>query len=132
MPTIEDVKVWAEAYRTAWVNADSTAAADLFTDDASYRSNIYEQPHVGRSGIEDYWTSVTSSQSDVAVRMGSPFVDEPNATVEFWTTMAVDGSPVTLAGCLLLRFGEDGRCADLREYWNFTAGTHQPPAGWGG
>jgi hypothetical protein len=51
--------------------------------------------------------------------------------VEFWTTMSAEGNPVTLAGCLLLEFGDDGLCTDLREYWNFAEGTHTPPEGWG-
>jgi hypothetical protein len=131
MPTLDRVKGWAEAYRIAWENADSEAVASLFTEDASYRSNIYEEPHVGRSGVVDYWIGVTSVQSDVTVRIGEPIIDGERADVEFWTTMSVENAPVTLAGCLLLRFAEDGLCADLREYWNLIEGTHQPPPGWG-
>jgi hypothetical protein len=130
MPTREDVTTWAEAYRTAWEGADSVAAASLFTGEAVYRSNVYEGPHEGHAGIQAYWTEVSSSQSDVTVRMGYPVVDGDRADVEFWTTMTIEGAPVTLAGCLLLRF--DGElCADLREYWNFVDGTHEPPPGWG-
>ena len=131
MPTREAVKKWSEAYRIAWEEADSEAAAQLFTEDSSYRNDIYEEPNRGRPGVAEYWTGVTSVQSDVSVRMGTPFVDGDRAAVEFWTTMDIEGNPVTLAGCLLLRFDEDGLCADLREYWNFTDGTHQPPTGWG-
>jgi predicted SnoaL-like aldol condensation-catalyzing enzyme len=131
MPTVDQIRAWGEAYRVAWETVDSAAAAALFTDDASYRSNIYEEPHRGRTGIADYWTEVTSTQSSVTVRMGEPIVDGERVGVEFWTTMTVDSAPVTLAGCLLLRFDEDGLCADLREYWNFTDGTQQAPAGWG-
>lgn len=131
MPTKEQVREWAEAYRVAWETADSEAAAALFTENAAYRSLIYEEPHRGRSGVADYWRGVTSTQSDVTVRMGEPFVDGSKATVEFWTTMEVGGSPVTLAGCLLLDFDESGSCTGLREYWNFTDGTHRPPDDWG-
>lgn len=130
MPTKEDIVKWSESYRVAWEEMDSEAASSLFTEDASYRSNIYEEPHQSRAGVAEYWTDVTSVQSDVTVRMGTPFVDGERAAVEFWTTMHVEGNPVTLAGCLLLRFA-DGLCSDLREYWNFTDGSHQPPDGWG-
>jgi hypothetical protein len=131
MPTVDQVREWAEAYRIAWEKADSEAAGALFTDDASYRSNIYEEPHRERAGVVEYWTGVTAIQSDVTVRMGEPIVDGDRADVEFWTTMSVEGAPVTLAGCLLLRFGDDGLCADLREYWQLIEGTLQPPDGWG-
>lgn len=131
MPTLDQVKDWAEAYRIAWETADSEAAAALFTEDASYRSNIYEEPHRERSGVAEYWTGVTSEPSDVTVRMGEPIIDGERVDVEFWTTMSVENEPITLAGCLLLRFTEDGLCADLREYWNIVDRTHQPPPGWG-
>lgn len=131
MPTQDEVREWAEAYRVAWENADSEMVASLFAENASYRSNIYEEPHEGRAGVVDYWTGVTSAQSDVTVRMGEPVIDDGRADVEFWTTMSIDNAPVTLAGCLLLRFNDNGLCANLREYWNFTEGTHLPPVDWG-
>ena len=131
MPTRAQVEDWAERYRKAWVERDPEAAAALFTDAAGYRSNIYEEPHRGRPGVVAYWADVTASQGDLEVRMGQPLVEGSRADVEFWTTMSVDGSPMTLAGCLLLDFDDDGRCRDLREYWNIAEGTLQPPMGWG-
>jgi ketosteroid isomerase-like protein len=122
---------WAEDYRRAWEERDSAAAASLFTEDATYRSDIYEAPHEGRDGVDGYWSGVTATQGDVVVRMGSPLVVGDRADVEFWTTMTVAGEPVTLAGCLILDFDASGRCRALREYWNFTAGTNEPPPGWG-
>ncbi len=39
---------------------------------------------------------------------------------------------VTLPGCLLLRFSEDGLCEELREYWNLETGDRiLPQTGWG-
>ena len=131
MPTRDRVETWAEAYRVDWETADADAAAALFSEDSSYRSEIFEDPHRGRSGVAEYWTGVTSSQSDASVTMGEPFVDGDRVAVEFWTRMKVDGAPVTLAGCMLLRFADDGLCSDLREYWQFTDGDHEPPGGWG-
>lgn len=122
---------WIEAYRLAWESRDADAAAALFTPDATYRSNIYEPAHEGQEGVAEYWTSVTASQRDVRVRMGRPFADGTRVAVEFWTVMDVSGDETTLAGCLLLDFDEDGLCSRLREYWNFTPGTHEPPFGWG-
>lgn len=131
MPTREQVAGWADSYRKAWEDADSEAVAALFSEDSTYRERIYEEPYRGRSGVIEYWNGVTSVQSDVTVRMGEPFVDGSRATVEFWTTMVVEGDPVTLAGCLLLDFTDDGLCSALREYWSLIEGIHQPPEGWG-
>lgn len=125
------VDEWVEGYRQAWVTMDDSAAAALFTPDGTYRSNIYEEPHVGREGVAAYWRGVTAVQSDVAVTMGRPFVDGNRVTVEFWTNMKVSGDDVTIGGCLLLDFAEDGLCRRLREYFTFAPGTAAPPDGWG-
>jgi hypothetical protein len=63
--------------------------------------------------------------------MGCPFTDGDRVAAEFWTTMLVDGTETTLPGCLLLRFGEDGLCRSLREYWHFEPGLLEPPPEWG-
>lgn len=131
MATHEDVKNWAEAYRVAWEQADSEAVADLFTDDATYRDKIFEEPNQGRQGVIDYWTRVTGPQSNATVLMGEPLISGNRADIEFWTTMAFDGAPTTLAGCLLLDFDDNGKCTALREYWHLGEGTQQPPPGWG-
>jgi hypothetical protein len=125
------VAEWAEAYGRAWVDRDADAAAALFTDDAEYRAHTFQEPYRGRDGVRSYWSEVTSTQANVAVRMGEPFGDGDRAAVEFWTTMENGGAEVTLAGCLLLRFAPDGLCSALREYWFFESGTHQPHPGWG-
>lgn len=131
MPTQQEVRDWAEAYRIAWEQADSEAAADLFTEDATYRDNIYEDAHQGRQGVIDYWSGVTSGQSNVKVVMGEPVVTDRRANVEFWTTLEAGGAPITLAGCLLLDFDDSGKCTALREYWQVGEGTLEPPEGWG-
>ena len=74
-----DVETWAESYARAWVELDAEAAADLFTEGATYRSFIFDEPHVGRDGVRSYWSEVTSTQSEVHVTMGRPIVDGPRA-----------------------------------------------------
>jgi nuclear transport factor 2 (NTF2) superfamily protein len=122
---------WIDGYRLAWENRDPAAAAALFTPDATYRSNIFEEPHLGREGVHSYWEAVTASQSEVRVRMGRPFVDGSRVAVEFWTNMTVDGGEVTLPGCLLLDFDDTWTCTRLREYWFYEQGRSEPPHEWG-
>ena len=129
MPTT--LQEWVEGYRLAWENRDADAAARLFTSDGTYRSNIYDDAHEGQAGVTAYWSSVTATQGNVHVRMGRPFADGSRVAVEFWTLMDVDGEATTLAGCLLLDFADDWLCQRLREYWNFTPGTCEPPSEWG-
>ena len=124
---------WISAYGRAWEQRDAAAAAALFSDDAVYRDHPLGPPHLGSAGVHDYWAGVTATQADVTVRFGTPVVssDGRRAAVEFWVTMANAGADVTLTGILMLRFGADGRCEELREAWHFEAGRNDPPAGWG-
>ncbi len=126
-----NLQQWSEDYRLAWVNRDPDAAAALFAPDATYRSNIFEDPHVGQEGVRAYWSSVTSDQSEVEVLMGRPFSNGERVAVEFWATMNTGEGEITLPGCLLLDFDDDWRCRALREYWHVGEGRSEPPAGWG-
>ncbi len=126
-----DVGAWLEAYRRAWEAKDAEAAAALFEEGATYRANIFEEPFVGRDGVRGYWRGATSTQEDVRVAIGAPFVDGDRVAAEFWATMRNDGAEITLPGCLLLRFGDGGLCRSLREYWHVGAGRTEPPPEWG-
>jgi limonene-1,2-epoxide hydrolase len=127
-----DVEDWSERYRRAWEEADDDAVVALFTEDATYRSNPFEEPHRGHEGIRTYWRNVTRSQSNVSVEIGRTMTDGRRAVVEWWTQMDNDELPVTLPGALILDFAEDGRCSALREYWNLEVGRRlPPPEGWG-
>jgi ketosteroid isomerase-like protein len=123
---------WIEGYARAWREGDPEAVVALLTEDASYRSSPFgEVPNLGHDGIRAYWTRATDSQEDVEVEMGEPLVDGNVVAVEWWTRMRSEGQEVTLVGCLLLRMAPDGRCEDLREYWNYEAGRLPPHPGWG-
>jgi uncharacterized protein (TIGR02246 family) len=130
---------WIDAYGAAWRAKDSAAAADLFTEDGIYRSSPTDPPHVGRSAIIAYWDRATAPQRDLDLRFGTAVVARDRVAVEWWATMRdPEWRPeascdwVTLPGCLLLRFTRDGRCRELREYYNPLFGVvAAAPEGWG-
>lgn len=123
---------WIEAYGRAWENGDPEEVVGLFTEDASYRSSPFREPNLGHEGIRAYWSRAAGSQEGVQVRMGEPVVDGNLVAVEWWTTMNdPDEGEITLPGCLLLQFAADGRCFDLREYWNVQQGWLPPHEDWG-
>ena len=127
----QSVAGWAESYARAWEERDPDAAAGLFAPDAAYRSLIFKEAHTGSAAIRAYWQRVTSTQSDVRVRMGTPLVDGERAAIEWWTVMSdEDEGRVTLPGCLLLEFDGE-RCARLNEYWHSKQGAAEPYEGWG-
>jgi ketosteroid isomerase-like protein len=123
---------WAQRYARAWEGADADEAAALFTEDATYRANPFEEPYRGRDGIRRYWREVTATQAGVTVEIGRTLSEGSRALVEWWTRMDSDGTPVTLPGALLLDLDENGLCTALREYWNLEVGRRLgPPDGWG-
>jgi uncharacterized protein (TIGR02246 family) len=135
-----DVARWIDRYARAWRERDADGVAELFTADATYRSHPLRDPHVGRDAIRAYWDRATKTQSDLDLRFGTPIVQGDRVSVEWWATMVDDdwdpaeatGPGVTLPGCLVLRFTPEGRCAELREYYNLALGERRgAPDGWG-
>ncbi|WP_428101688.1 nuclear transport factor 2 family protein [Candidatus Rariloculus sp.] len=122
---------WLDAYRKAWVERDADAAAELFTQDATYAEQPYQDAFVGRRGIHEYWARVTAAQANVEIRYGTPITVGDRTAVEWWTTLTNDVVPITLAGAFILTFDASGLCRTLREYWSFAEGTKQPKSGWG-
>ena len=122
---------WIRSYGEAWEAADEDLIVSLFTEDATYRSGPFRDPYRGHAEIRAYWRRGAGGQREVRVWMGAPVVDHDRVAVEWWTTMIDDVKAVTLPGCLLLRFEPDGRCCELREYWNVQAGHRDPFPGWG-
>jgi uncharacterized protein (TIGR02246 family) len=127
-----NVQEWAERYARAWEDADDKAVGELFTEDATYRSDPFHEPYRGREAIRGYWRDVTATQANVEVVVGRTMMAGDRALVEWWTQMDSDGAPVTLPGALLLELDETGLCRALREYWNLEVGSRVPPPdGWG-
>jgi len=122
---------WIAAYGRAWLEPDPEGVVALFTDDAVYRSSPFREPHFGSAGIRDYWTRATSTQEELDLHFGEPVGEGSKVVVEWWAIMRDEGAWITLPGCLLLRFAEDGRCEELREYWHVEDGRHEPHPGWG-
>jgi hypothetical protein len=120
---------WIEGYRRTWEERDAERAAELFsvdarTDRTSSRSRISRGPASRPTGSPS-----PPPRAICGSRMGRPFVEGSRVAVEFWTTMRVDGDPVTLPGCLMLDFDDEWACRRLREYRHFMPGRLEPPDG---
>ena len=121
---------WLDRLSTAWRHRDPKAAANLFTSQAIYRYHPFQPSLRGRPEITEYWAAATEHQSEIEVTFGDPVVDGDRVAVEWWSVMSDGGRPATETGGLFLRF-EDGRCSELREYWNLSQEAVAVPEGWG-
>ncbi|MFJ5921029.1 nuclear transport factor 2 family protein [Kitasatospora sp. NPDC092948] len=127
------VHQWIDLIGERWKARDPQAIAELFTEDASYHQGPYGTAHVGRPAIAEHWTTTLSRQTDPIVWFGTPIASGDRASVEWWCILhdPATGAPRTAAGCLALRFAEDGRCASLHEYWHSDPDAGREPAeGW--
>src|SRR5918992_3361997 len=125
--TRADVQRWIDAYERTWVSKDAAAAAALFAHEGVYRSHPFRDAHVGRNAIRAYWEGATATQSNLNLRFGRPIVDESHVAVEWWAEGEGSEGDFTLPGCLILRFGPEGLCVELREYWHVESKRVPPP-----
>ena len=105
---------WLARYRRAWIERNADDASLLFTEDAVYREQPFQDPFRGRAAIRDYWHRVTASQTRVELRYGRALVDGRRLAVEWWANLETTGGPVTLAGEFFLLFADTGECRELR------------------
>jgi nuclear transport factor 2 (NTF2) superfamily protein len=113
------VAEWLAAYGQAWKARDADAAAALFTENATYQENAFEEPFDGRTGIHDYWSRVTADQRDVSFA-SNVITTFDGSAIAHWSarfTSASSGATINLDGVFLLEFDESGLCSTLREWW---------------
>ncbi len=111
---------WLSAYGDAWVSRDPEKAAELFSEDTSYQVNPYEQPHVGRTGVYDYWAEVTATQSNIKFDYQTISVTGKTGIAHWSAEFDIPsaGIRIKLDGIFVLEFDQSGKCERLREWWH--------------
>jgi len=117
---------WAEIWAAAWPRKDAESIAALYSKDAAYRALAFREP----DSASAYLRRTFAEESDVTSRFGEPVVSGRRAAVEWWGSWTEDGQTVTLAGATMLRFDEEGKVVDHRDYWNESPGRIAPYPGW--
>jgi len=118
--TAPALEAWLARYKQAWEQRDPAQAAALFSADAPYHEMPFDLPKAGRTGIRDYWATVTADQRNVDFK--SQIVAVTGQTgIARWSaslTSAASGTRVELDGVFILRFDDSGLCSELREWWH--------------
>jgi ketosteroid isomerase-like protein len=111
---------WLARYEEAWVERDPARAAALFTENAVYHEMPFDAPKAGRSGIRDYWATVTADQRDVDFTSNVVAVSGRTAVARWAAKLksASSGVRVELDGIFVLTFDDSGLCSELREWWH--------------
>ncbi len=114
------LEAWLARYEEAWVLRDPARAAALFTENAAYHEMPFDAPKAGRSGIRDYWETVTADQRDVDFTSSVVAVSGPVGVARWSAKLqsASSGVHVELDGVFVLTFDDGGLCSELREWWH--------------
>ncbi|HYJ42378.1 MAG TPA: nuclear transport factor 2 family protein [Steroidobacteraceae bacterium] len=115
---------WLARYGAAWEARDAKLAGPLFTTDALYQEMPFDAPKKGRTGIEEYWRTVTADQRDVQFESKVVAVNG-NTGVAHWSakfTLKSTGATIELDGVFVLEFDAKGQCTSLREWWHVRTG----------
>jgi len=124
---------WVASLQAAWRSRDVDAVAALFTADALYHPGPFVPPRRGTAAIRTHWLATLYRQADPRIWFGEPVQAGDRAAAEWWCVLHDPDTrtPRTVAGCIVLRFAPDGRCAQFHEYWHSVQDTAlDPPAGW--
>jgi hypothetical protein len=111
---------WLVGYERAWEQRDAGLAVALFTENARYHEMPFDVPKQGRTGIREYWTTVTADQRNVDFKSEIVAVNGRTAVAR-WSaslTSAASGMRVELDGVFVLTFDAGGLCSELREWWH--------------
>ena len=111
------VESWMDRYRAAWISNEADAVAALFTKDARYSVSPFADPWVGREEIVRRWTA--GVQQDVEMTSEVLAIEGDLALVHWhvFTRNVADPVRVEYDGVLAVRFAQDGRCEDHREWY---------------
>ena len=111
---------WLQAYGRAWESKDPAAAAELFSDDATYRETPFDEPARGRESIAEYWARVTARQEAIRFCHEVLMVAGDMGIARWWASFRRirSGTPVELDGVFVIRMDADGRCEEFREWWH--------------
>ena len=121
---------WAAVWERAWSAKDVEAIVALYAEDALYRALVFREPDRGVEGVRGYLRRNFDVEDQIECRFGRPIADGDRAAVEWWASWVEAGKQLTLAGVTVLRFDDEGRVVDHRDYWNEVDRREPPFPGW--
>jgi ketosteroid isomerase-like protein len=116
--TRDDVQRWLDGYVDAWRTYDPASIAALFADDATYAYQPYREPLRGPDAIVASWLESPDAAGSWEAQYEPYAVDGDRAVAVGESRYLENGKLAALYyNVWLLRFDDDGRCADFVEYW---------------
>ncbi|GAA4562292.1 nuclear transport factor 2 family protein [Planotetraspora kaengkrachanensis] len=118
----EAARRFVRTWERGWASHDVELILSLYAEDCRHRSMPFRPVHRGRQELADYIRWSFEDERVESVRFGDPLVDGDTAVAEFVVLSSEDGGPVTLAGCVIVRFDPAGFAVESRDYWHVAQG----------
>jgi hypothetical protein len=125
--TRDAARRWADAWARCWPAQDVDGIASLQSEHGDHWASMFRQ-YRGRVGLRAYLQECFDEETRPAeVRFGEPWVDGDLAAVEYWAVTYPNDEALTVSGCTLLRFDDEGLVAEARDYSHVKQGRFPPP-----
>ena len=123
----EAFKSWLDAYKRAWEAGDPKAAADIFTEDATYQEIPFDEPMRGRTAITDYWSGNVTEQDNVQFGYEVLATTVEIGIARWWASFLDHSSKahVKLDGIFVVHLDFENRCTEFQEWWHATGEQNQ-------
>jgi ketosteroid isomerase-like protein len=115
----EAVAAWLDGYSHAWATYDPAEIGALFSEDAVYFDNPFDEPVRGREAIVAWWLEDPDEEGTYEGRYRPVLVAGDQAVANGYSRyLDGDGGVVKeFDNLFLLRFDADGRCVEYREWY---------------
>jgi len=120
--TRDDIQDWLDRYIAAWRGNEAAPIEALFTEDAVYGYRPWdsdEHTMRGRDAIVASWLDEPDAADSWDAHYEPYAVDEDRAVAVGWSRYAAQGDDPerTYHNAYLMRFAQDGRCAEFHEFY---------------
>ena len=102
----------------------------MYSDAVVYRSPPFREPELGLTGVRRYLSQQLPAEQNIQCWFGTPIASGDRAAVEWWASWTEQGRELTFAGVTVLRFDEQGKVVEHRDYDNHVERREPPYAEW--
>jgi len=87
---------------------------------------------LGLAGVRRYLSQQFPAEQNIQCWFGQPIASGDRAAVEWWANWTEHGQELTFAGVTVLRFDEQGKVVEHRDYDDHVERRESPYAEWSG
>jgi ketosteroid isomerase-like protein len=111
---------WLQDYVSAWKSYDAAAIGALFSENATYRFNPFDEPLQGRDAIVQDWLKNPDAPGSFNAEY-KPLAVDGDVAVAQGRTQYFDGDGKTVRSefdnIFVMRFDDEGMCTEFCEWY---------------